>query len=801
MSPRNLNNLSDDQLRALVLKKKKQMKYELPHLYGWKWYRWARAFFESRNPMSLLVAANQISKSTTQIRKCIHWATHTPMWPELWPNHPIPQQFWYLYPTSDIATTEFHTKWAPEIMPKRGAFIKERYKEQCDDPLYGWKANYDKKKIHSIDFQSGLTLYFKTYAQNVHALQAGTVHALFCFTAGHLVCTSKGLKPIENMQLGDMVATTDGFRCVTAKMSRMADVVTRLPGVKATPNHLFYTDEGWVPYNELHEEHTIKRMRLWTLLEKLYFLRGSFTQDTRIQRIAEKGITFVGARIAGLASFMWRCGNLITKEEFLRDSLYTIRTLTRWTIELRIWKFSHAPSIQEFINSTSGRDGRTQDSTLVINVVETSFLELRREKSLSFALKNAVKMLTVTILDVLLVLQNLVLVKTQRPELVPQPAPRNTKKERVYDISVEGSKEFVTNGYHVHNCDEELPEELFDELNFRKRAVDGYFHMVFTATRNQLLWLLTMEGEGEMEKFPNAFKLNVSMYDCQVYEDGSPGHFPLSKIKEAEGDCKSDTEIQRRVMGRFVTEVGRKYPTFDPKRHFVKPFKTPVAEGWRFYGGADPGSGGAGGHPTGLGIIAVSPDYRRGYVIRGWRGDNVETTAGDALDKYIELKGDLPITLQVYDWAAKDFYTIGLRIGETFIKAEKSHELGEQVVNTLFKNNMLFIFDTPELRKLGIELMTLNRDTPKKNAKDDFIDGAVRYPATSIPWDFTAIRKEPSEAELLEKKKKAEIWTEEKELEWQIQQRRGDTLKKPPGEGEWADVNAEIAMWNERYGN
>lgn len=34
----------------------------LPHLHGWKWYKWAREFFESTNRQNFLCAANQISK-------------------------------------------------------------------------------------------------------------------------------------------------------------------------------------------------------------------------------------------------------------------------------------------------------------------------------------------------------------------------------------------------------------------------------------------------------------------------------------------------------------------------------------------------------------------------------------------------------------------------------------------------------------------------------------------------------------------------------------------------------------------
>ena len=511
--------------------KKERLQYELPHLYGYKWYRWAKSFFDTREKTALLCAANQISKSSTQIRKVIHWATDTRLWPELWPEAPTPREFWYLYPTYDLATTEFQNKWVPEFLPKRGQFIKERFKEECIHPIYGWKAVYEKKKISAIEFANGLILYFKAYSQNVHNLQAGTVHYIA--------------------------------------------------------------------------------------------------------------------------------------------------------------------------------------------------------------------------------------------------------------------------------CDEELPEDLYDELNFRRQATDGYFSMVFTATRNQLMWYLAMECMGmELEKFPEAFKLQVSMYECQEYMDGSPGKYSEEKIQKAINKCKNDTEVERRVKGRFVTEVGRKYGAFDPKKHFIKPHAIP--KNWAIYGGVDPGSGGQGGHPAGLGFIAVRPDFRYGVVFAGWRGDGIETTSGDILDKYVEIRGEHTCTQQTYDKAAKDFYMVASRCGESFIKCDKSHDTGEDIINTLFKKNALQIFDTPELRKLGTELITLKKDTPKKQAKDDFIDGAVRYPCAIIPWDFTFLRNEPTEEqkaeELLARKKRP--LTEEEFNALQLKLRRGETPddKKDDYAIQSArEFEDELEFWNGMY--
>lgn len=154
--------------RLAALEAQETREKSLPHIYGWPWYQWAWDFYTSTNRMCILVAANQLSKSSTQIRKCIEWATNKGLWATLWPNR-TPRQFWYLYPTKDVCTSEFHTKWKPEFLPR----VPE------NGPVYGWKAEFDNKKLKAIWFTSGIVLYFKTYETDVQALQTSTCDAIF----------------------------------------------------------------------------------------------------------------------------------------------------------------------------------------------------------------------------------------------------------------------------------------------------------------------------------------------------------------------------------------------------------------------------------------------------------------------------------------------------------------------------------------------------------------------------------------------------------------------------------------------
>lgn len=345
-------------------------------------------------------------------------------------------------------------------------------------------------------------------------------------------------------------------------------------------------------------------------------------------------------------------------------------------------------------------------------------------------------------------------------------------------------------------CDEELPVDLYEELMFRISASNGYFHMVFTATLGQDYWRQVMEpGPEELELLPHAFKQTVSMYDCKEYEDGTPSHWSDEKIQMVIDRCRNQNEVLKRVFGRFVMDdSGRKYEHFDVKRH-MKPGH-PVPAGWVIYSAADVGSGGTKGHPAAICFVAVSPDHSQGRVFLGWRGDGQETTASDVVVKFIEFKRTYNIkpALQFYDWACKDFQVIATRMGEAFLPAEKSHEVGEKVLNDLFRHDMLFIYDTPELRKLSQELMSLRKETPKNKAKDDFCD-ALRYAVTRIPWNWSLISKRAREKmdNLFQQPE-----TPKSPYQQEVEERRkaflADSHKK-----ECQRVEEELEEWGELY--
>lgn len=449
-----------DKLHKLQIEK--EFRESLPHLYGYKFYKWSRTFFESLNKTNLLCAANQISKSSTNIRKCVHWSTESSLYPKLWKNPP--RQYWYMYPSKDLATAEFETKWVPEFMP-RGKM--ERHAK------YGWQAKYKNGLLDRIIWNNGPPTYFKAYTQDVHRIQASTIWAAF--------------------------------------------------------------------------------------------------------------------------------------------------------------------------------------------------------------------------------------------------------------------------------IDEELPEDMYDEVRLRLTANDGYFNMVFTATRGQALWYRAMERQGKKdEAFKTALKINATMYDCLTYEDGDPDTpWTKEKIQGVIDNCATENEVLKRVYGRFVIDEGLKLQSFERGKNVVKPY--PIPKDWHIYSGVDIGSGGKGGHPAAIAFVAVRPDMQKGALFRGWRGSKAEvTTSKDILDRYRLLRGKLKPVMQSYDWASKDFETYAIRLHETFIKADKSPELGEDMLNTLFASGMLDVFDIEELEPFVEEFTSLRKNENKINSKDDAYD-ATRFAVTRIPWDYTAIADQYNE--------------------------------------------------------
>lgn len=146
-----------------------KLKEGLPHIFGQKFYGWAKRVWDTTNREVFVCSANQVGKSSIAIRKNIRLATDPTLWPKFWPSlqpGQVPNLFWYFYPTMPVAQTEWETKWC-QFMPKG---------EYKTHPQFGWVEEYEKGLISKIRFNTGVQIQFKSYSMKVKDLQAASVY-------------------------------------------------------------------------------------------------------------------------------------------------------------------------------------------------------------------------------------------------------------------------------------------------------------------------------------------------------------------------------------------------------------------------------------------------------------------------------------------------------------------------------------------------------------------------------------------------------------------------------------------------
>jgi phage terminase large subunit-like protein len=290
--------------------------------------------------------------------------------------------------------------------------------------------------------------------------------------------------------------------------------------------------------------------------------------------------------------------------------------------------------------------------------------------------------------------------------------------------------------------DEEPPADLMSELLMRMNATKGYFNAAFTATQGQKFWKEIVEEKrrwnGEDGEEP-AFVQQVSLYDSQYYEDGTASPWDERAIRHAISLCSTEAEVARRVYGKFIVDEGLKYSSFARSRNTTKE-RPNMGEYPLVYAAIDYGSGGKA-HPSAICFVGVDNEYTKARVIKCWRSARgVDVTNEDVVKKYLEMARGMNVLAAYYDWAAKDLSTIAMRLGLSFTKADKAHDLGEATLNTLFKTGALKIYlgEDTDGELMAEEFESLLAGTSKNNAADDLVDTA-RYCCASIPWNWEVI--------------------------------------------------------------
>lgn len=281
--------------------------------------------------------------------------------------------------------------------------------------------------------------------------------------------------------------------------------------------------------------------------------------------------------------------------------------------------------------------------------------------------------------------------------------------------------------------DEECPETHWNELMVRTQGTramgSGLVSMVFTATLGQDYLYKTMEKQGKAdENFKRAYKDQISLYDCTEYCDGSATHLTVEYIeKEIIPSYSSQNEILKRVFGRFVKDTGLEYHGFNEARN-TEPYNWDKVKHWNLFTGVDFGSGGTHGHSSSIVLVAIDHSWTQIRVVTSYFSDKKRMTQGDLLAEFKKFFSKYNAT-NSYDHAAADFGTLAQREGIPFVMAEKSHSIGIELINTVFKSGQMKIFTgegSGYNHQIINELNSIDIDTAKRNRVDDAADG-LRY--------------------------------------------------------------------------
>lgn len=338
---------------------------------------------------------------------------------------------------------------------------------------------------------------------------------------------------------------------------------------------------------------------------------------------------------------------------------------------------------------------------------------------------------------------------------------------------------------HAIFCDEEIPWEIIPELQMRVVAFNGYMNFAFTATRGQDEWRRVVEERGKDEIWKEGetdiLKLQVTAYECLTYEDGSPSTvWSHEKIEETKKFLATESQIKRRLYGRFIKDEGLKYPSFNREKHLIEAANIDLAMG-SVYAGVDYGSGTN--HQSAICFVWVSEDHTYGVIFDIWVGEKgIPTDAGTVIKKYKEMVAHhgCQVTRVFYDWACADLKTIANSTGLFFEPADKSHATGERILNTLFESNMLKLMKEGSYEALAHQLESLTLDEVKRFALDDAAD-AARYSLTKIPWNYVDLNDKPTPIPITQKKNT-----------------RHEHLIKPDTTEE--SIEDDINFWNEQFG-
>lgn len=326
-------------------------------------------------------------------------------------------------------------------------------------------------------------------------------HDDMCLVAGTLIATSKGNVPIENVRVGDLALTPDGYRKITAAgFTGMKPVVNRF-GVIGTGNHPMFTiDDGYLTMDTITRIHRPLRLSLCSWI-KIALLKSFISMEINTVGWADAVTTIYGSqrqmqdgRI--LKACMSRFGNFIRASQFRQATIFitsmathlttSMRTLLAfrllcikeslkrwtWSASERIWIVSaHWPRLgiaPRLAGNGTGRmpnglwkrslcleAGNASNATATLYqrnpARPSSFARICADIDIGIG---ATAHPRTNIKSIAFNAAKSMWRKPKRRSGVPEVAPQDTGvKQAVYNLSVEGAHCYFANGVLVHNCD------------------------------------------------------------------------------------------------------------------------------------------------------------------------------------------------------------------------------------------------------------------------------------------------------------------------------------------------------------
>ncbi|NYZ78168.1 Hint domain-containing protein, partial [Candidatus Micrarchaeota archaeon] len=288
----------------------------------------------------------------------------------------------------------------------------------------------------------------------VHHPEVANAHDDFCFVAGTRILTKTGQKPIERIQVGDMVLTREGFKRVVKTGSRLAQVVEKF-GLVGTPSHPVFTKTGIKPLSLLTQSDVTY---IWN--EKQCSIEERPITDIRLQNGDNyafiTGITASGKKRLNL--YTDKFGKIIAEKFRLGSSFITKIEIPR-TTNLKTLRLCRSENTSRNIIKPLKEERKREETSLNMRgpkqpngiilkkgangIGSTPMKAIFGKKNICTLVWNADKNTTRREFSK----QNIAQTNAYQKPVLNQGKPRNTtedivKKRKVYNLQVEDAHEY-----------------------------------------------------------------------------------------------------------------------------------------------------------------------------------------------------------------------------------------------------------------------------------------------------------------------------------------------------------------------